>query len=295
MPSLSELLDRHGVLVADGATGTNSPEHGHPGRRLTRGVAVLGRRRWGELHRQFAAAGSDLALTCSFGATAPRLADGPLAGRAREVNVRAAEIAREAVGAERLVGGSMGPTGQLVEPFGLLTHDDAVAAYAEQAAALVEGGVDLLVLETFFALEEALWAAEGIRSVTELPLIVSFSFDQGTRTMMGLSPADVVAAIEPLEPAALGANCGRSLEENATVVSEFLDAGLSVPLWIKPNAGVPRIVADAVVYGADPATMAERIRGFVEQGARIVGGCCGSTPEHVAAIAEAVHATAARH
>jgi 5-methyltetrahydrofolate--homocysteine methyltransferase len=210
------------------------------------------------------------------------------------VNVRSAEIARQAVGAERLVGGSMGPTGQLVEPFGLLTHDGAVAVYAEQAAALAEGGVDLLVLETFFALEEALWAAEGIRRVTDLPLIVSFSFDQGTRTMMGLSPADVVAAIEPLEPAALGANCGRSLEDNAQVVAEFLAAGMTVPLWIKPNAGVPRVVGDAVVYEADPPAMAERIGSFVEQGARIVGGCCGSTPEHVAAIARAVQASGAR-
>ena len=126
-------------------------------------------------------------LTCTFGATSLRLADGPLAGRMREVNGRAAELAREAVGGERLVAGSLGPTGQLVEPYGPLTHDAAVEAYAEQARALADGGVDLLVLETFFALEEALWAIEGVQSATDLPLVASFSFDQGTRTMMGVS------------------------------------------------------------------------------------------------------------
>jgi 5-methyltetrahydrofolate--homocysteine methyltransferase len=293
--SLTEHLQQRGVLLADGATGTNFQNMG-----IEPGVSpeewlFSAPEKVAELHQRFAAAGSDLALTCSFGATTPRLADGPLAGRAREVNLRAAELARGAIGDERLVGGSMGPTGQLPEPFGLLTHELALDAYAEQASALAEGGVDLLVLETFFALDEAAWALEGIRTVTELPVIVSFSFDQGTRTMMGLSPADVVAAFEPLGVAAIGANCGRSLEDNAAVVSEFLDAGLTVPLWIKPNAGVPRVVGDAVVYEADPETMAERIREFVTQGARIVGGCCGSTPEHIAAIAHALQGSPARH
>jgi 5-methyltetrahydrofolate--homocysteine methyltransferase len=239
-------------------------------------------------------AGSDLVLTCSFGATTTRLADGPLAGRMAEVNLRAAELAREAVGGDRLVAGSMGPTGQLVEPFGPLTREVCVAEYAEQARALTQGGVDLLVLETFFTLEEAQWAVEGIQSVSDLPLVVSFSFDQGTRTMMGLAPADVVSAIEPLGVAALalGANCGRSLQDNDQVVTEFLDT-ISVPLWIKPNAGVPRIVGDAVIYDADPDILARHLSEYAESGARIVGGCCGTTPEHVAAIAELIESRAA--
>ena len=214
------------------------------------------------------------------------MADGPLAGRAREVNVRAAELAREAVGEERLVAGSLGPTGQLVEPYGLLTHDAAVEAYAEQARALVDGGVDLLVLETFFALEEALWAIEGVQSVSDLPLVASFSFDQGTRTMMGVGASDVIAAVEPLGVAALGANCGRSLADMDSVVGEFLAAAPHLPLWVKPNAGVPRIVGDEVVYEAGPEDLAVHVRGYADRGARIVGGCCGSTPEHVAAIAQ---------
>jgi len=126
-----------------------------------------------------------------------------------------------------------------------------------------------------------------IRGVTELPLIISFSFDQGTRTMMGVSPADVVAAFQPLGVAAIGANCGRSLDDNDAVVYEFLQA-TGVPVWIKPNAGVPRVVGDTVVYEADPATLAAHVADYAKQGARIVGGCCGTTPEHIAAIARAL-------
>jgi len=288
MPSFAELLAEPRVLLADGATGTNYQEMG-----LAPGVAP---EEWvldepgkvSELHRRFAAAGSELVLTCTFGATSLRLADGPLAGRAREMNVRAAELAREAVGDALLVAGSLGPTGRLVEPYGDLTQAAAMEAYAEQAGALADGGVDLLVLETFFALEEALWAIEGVRSATGLPLVASFSFDQGTRTMMGVSAADVVAAVVPLGVAAVGANCGRSLADTDAVFAELLDAAPAVPLWMKPNAGVPHVVGDTVVYEAGPDELAAHLRRYADAGARVVGGCCGSTPEHVAAIARAL-------
>jgi len=288
MRSFARMLAEGAVLLADGATGTNYQEMG-----IEPGVAP---EEWVfdapdrvvELHRRFAEAGSDLVLTCSFGATTPRLADGPLAGRAAEVNARAAELAREAVGDDRLVAGSLGPTGQLVEPYGVLTREVCVEAYAEQAEALAEGGVDLLVLETFFALEEALWAIEGVQSVTDLPLVASFSFDQGTHTMMGVSPTDVVAAVGPLGVAAIGANCGRSLADTDAIVTELLAAAPGLPLWVKPNAGVPRVVGDTVVYEAGPEDLAAHVRGYADRGVRVVGGCCGSTPEHIAAIARAL-------
>ena len=287
MTSFAGLLSERRPVLADGASATNFQDMG-----LEPGVApeewvIDAPHRVEELHRRFVDAGSHLVLTCSFGATAPRLADGRLAGRAVEVNRRAAEIAREAAGDGHLVAGSIGPTGQLVEPLGALTREACVAAFAEQARALVEGGVDLLVLETFFALDEALGAIDGVREVTDLPLVASFSFDQGTRTMMGLSATDVVAATKPLGLAALGANCGRSLEDTDALVAEFLAAS-EIPLWIKPNAGVPRIIGDAVVYDATPAMLAEHIRAYADAGARIVGGCCGSTPDHIAAIARAL-------
>ncbi len=286
--SFAERLASGVVLVADGATGTNYQEKG-----LGLGVApeewlfdaphlVL------ELHREFVDAGADLILTDTFGATSLRLADSPLAGRARDVNLRAAELAREAAGDTVLVAGSLGPTGQLAEPLGPLGPDECAAAYAEQAAALADGGVDLLVMETFFALEEALPGIRGVKSASDLPLVVSFSFDRGTHTMMGVSPRDFVEAVAPLGVTAVGANCGRSLADADAVVVELLDAAGDLPVWVKPNAGVPKMVGDHPVYEATPEIIAEHVRRYVEQGVRIVGGCCGSTPAHVAAIVAAV-------
>jgi 5-methyltetrahydrofolate--homocysteine methyltransferase len=288
MPSFTQLLEERPVLVADGATGTNYQEMG-----IAPGVAP---EEWvldepgnvAALHRSFVDAGSDLVLTCTFGATSLRLADGPLAGRGVELNRRAAELAREAVGADVLVAGSIGPTGHLSDPLGPLTRDLAISTFGEQAGALAGGGVDLLVLETFFSLDEGLWAVEGVQGVTDLPLVVSYSFDQGTRTMMGLRPAEVVAAFAPLGIAAVGANCGKSLADTDLIVDELLAAADGLPLWVKPNAGVPRIVGDAVVYDADPATHATHIATYADKGARVVGGCCGSTPVHIAAIAAAI-------
>ena len=276
------------MLLADGGTGTNFQDMG-----MEPGVAP---EEWvfdaseqvRALHRRFADAGCDLVSTCTFGASSVRLEDGPLAGRTRELNVRAAELAREAVGDGVLVAGSMGPTGQLVEPFGPLTRDMSLETFGEQARGLTDGGVDLLMLETFFTLDEALWAAEAVGAVSDLPLVMSFSFDQGTKTMMGLSPADVTAAAEGVGVAALGANCGRSLQDTAQLVTEFLDAGLSHPLWIKPNAGVPRVTAGGVVYPEDPSSFAEQVAQLAQRGARVVGGCCGSTPAHLSALARAL-------
>jgi len=283
-----------GVLVADGATGTNYQRMG-----IEPGVAP---EEWvfdqpgkvQELHRRFVAAGSQLVLTCTFGASSLRLADERLAGRGPEVNRRAAQLARDAAGDGVLIAGSIGPTGHLADPLGPLTKELAVATFAEQAQALTDGGVDLLVIETFFSLDEGLWAVEGIRRVSDLPLVVSYSFDQGTRTMMGLTPTQVVEAFAPLGVAAVGANCGRSLADTDAIVEELLAVAGNVPLWVKPNAGVPRIVGEEVVYDAGPEDMARHLASYVRRGVKVVGGCCGTTPEHIAAIAPAARATAQR-
>ena len=177
-----------------------------------------------------------------------------------------------------------------MEPYGELTQAAAVETFAEQAAALAVAGVDLIVLETFFALEEALAAIEGVRRVTALPVVASFSFDQGTRTMMGLSPTQMVQAIAPLGVAAIGANCGKSLDAMEAVVTEIAGIKAGIPLWVKPNAGLPRMDGDVARYDTSPATMAEYARRFIALGARIVGGCCGTSPAHVAAIAAAARA-----
>ncbi len=288
MLSFSDRIADGRVLLADGATGTNYQDMG-----MQPGVApeewVLDApERVIDLHRRFVQAGAELVLTCTFGGSPIRLTDGPLAGRASELNRRGAELAREAVGGDVLVAGSIGPTGQLAEPLGPLGHDDALVAFSEQARALAEGGVDLLVLETFFALDEALWAVEAVRSATDLPLVASFSFDQGTRTMMGLSPTQVIAATEPLGLAAVGANCGRSLEDMSAVLAEYSATGSRTPLWIKPNAGVPQVTAAGVVYPESPESFGATVAGFAGAGAGILGGCCGSTPAHIAALRAAL-------
>jgi 5-methyltetrahydrofolate--homocysteine methyltransferase len=279
------------ILVADGATGTNYQQMG-----IEIGVPpeewvfdkpenVLA------LHRAFVDAGSDIILTCTFGGTRLRMRDSKYADRAPELNRRAAELAIQAASSRPgvLVAGSMGPTGMLMEPLGELTHAAAVDAYAEQAAALTQGGVDLLLLETFFALEEGIAAIEGARRASALPLVVSFSYDQGTRTMMGLSPTQVIRAIAPLGVTAIGANCGKSLEAMEQIIKEMAAQKTNVPLWIKPNAGLPRMDGDIARYDTSPATMAEYTLRYIKAGAQIVGGCCGNSPAHVAAIARAAH------
>jgi 5-methyltetrahydrofolate--homocysteine methyltransferase len=277
-----ERLNAGDVLFADGATATNYQQMG-----MGIGVApeewvfdqpdaVRG------LHSAFIDAGADIILTDTFGGTSLRLRESRYAGRATELNRRAAELAREAAGAREgvLVAGSMGPTGMLMEPLGELTAAAAADAYGEQAAALSSAGVDLLLLETFFALDEALAAIEGIRQASALPLVVSFSFDRGTRTMMGLSPTRMVEAIRPLGVAAIGANCGRSLADMERVVAELAGLHVGIPLWIKPNAGLPRMVGDVARYDTGPDEMADDARRFVEAGARVIGGCCGTSPDH---------------
>lgn len=293
MATFIERLASSAILVADGATGTNYQQMGLP-----LGVAP---EEWIEnepqkvvgLHRAFIEAGADIILTDTFGGTPLRLRETGFAGRARELNRRAAELARQAASSatQVLVAGSLGPTGMLMEPLGELSADQASAGYAEQARGLLEGGVDLLLLETFFALEEALAAIEGVRQVSDLPLVVSFSFDQGTKTMMGLSATRMSQAIAPLGVAALGANCGRSLDDMEKIVGELAGADSGVPLWIKPNAGLPRMDGDLARYDTTPAMMADYTRRFIEAGARIVGGCCGTSPEHLKAIASAARSS----
>lgn len=287
---LERLVDR-GVLVADGATATSYQAMGLEAGAAPEEWILSAPERVLELHRAYVDAGADVILTCSFGGTRLRLDQSGLGPRAREVNLRAAALACEASGGRALVAGSLGPTGELCEPLGELGLEECAQNYAEQAAALTEGGVDLLLAETFYAVEEATAAVEGIRSVSALPLVVTFSFDTGRHTMMGLSPADAVDAMRRLGVAAIGSNCGSSLEDSDLVVEQLIEAAGDLPVWVKPNAGIPRVVGLEVVYDADPETFASHAYRYVEQGARIIGGCCGTTPAHVAAIRRALGPT----
>jgi len=296
MSNFLEQIKAGEVLVADGATGTNLQQRG-----LERGASaetwVLERpQEIVRLHRDFLDAGADLLLTATFGATAICLeaAGGPaLAGRAAEINRQAVALARQAAAEAgrpgTLVAGSIGPTGQLLKPFGPLEEGAAEEAFAVQARALVEAGADLLVVETQFDLSEAraaLRAARHLRAAG-IPLVCSFSYDRGTRTMMGVRPSQVAAELGELADV-LGINCGRSLDDNFKALGE-LRAATSRPLWFKPNAGLPEVDAEGrSSYGVTPEEMGTRVPAWLHAGALVVGGCCGTSPEHLGAIARAV-------
>jgi len=292
MNKFLERLNAGEVMIADGATGTNLIRMGFKSGTVPEDLVMDDPDTILKLAGSFVEAGSDIILTCTFGGTRLRMKESKYADRAPEMNARAAELARKAASARTnvLVAGSMGPTGALMKPFGPLTREDAVATYAEQAKALAEGGVDLLLIETMFAFDETDAAFEGARSVTELPIVVSFSYDRGVATMMGVKPKKVVTRYQEMGAALMGANCGTTLENMEKVITEYADTAPGFPLWVKPNAGLPRmdVETETPVYDVTPEEMGEYAKKYIALGARVVGGCCGSTPEHVAGIVKAV-------
>ncbi len=277
------------TYISDGATGSNLQHRG-----LERGSAP---ENWlfenpqaiRQLHTDFINAGSDIILTCSFGGNRFRLEHSGMADKVVDVNNKAVQLAREAIGNRIvLLAGSMGPLGQMLKPMGLLELDDAKSAYAEQAEVLSKSGVDLLLIETQFDLQEARAAYEGARSVSDLAIIISFSYDRGTKTMMGVSPTKMVKGLGDLDVAAFGINCGKSLTDNLSCLQE-LRSSTDKPIWFKPNAGLPQVdELGNAVYSTNPADMAACVPDWIAGGANIIGGCCGTCPEHLSAIADAV-------
>ncbi len=283
------------VLIADGATGTMLLEAGlptgTPGEAwvLERPDVIM------KLHRAYVEAGSQIILTCTFGGTRARLKAAGLEVQVAEINRRAAELARQVVGADRYVGGDIGPTGEMMVPLGPLTYEAAVELFAEQAQALAAGGADCIYIETMSDLNEAKAAVEGARQGCDLPVFCTFSFDTHGRTSMGVSPTQAAQAMAALGVPATGANCGHAPEEVIDILPQMRQAAPdaeaiaeAIALIAKPNAGLPRLVKRQVVYDATPERMANLARRYVELGARIIGACCGSSPEHIAAIREAV-------
>ncbi len=291
MTGFMERLQRGEILVSDGATGTNLQKAGLVAGQTPEAWVLEKPDKILALAESFVDAGSDIILTCTFGATRLRLRESPLADSVAEINQRAVDIARKAASKRTniFVGGSLGPTGLLMKPYGPATPEEVAASYEEQAKALSEAGVDLLVIETMFALDEAQSALEGARRVTDLPIVVSFSYDRGARTMMGVKPAQVTGKFLPLGANVIGANCGTTLENMEKILGEYRTSAPEAIFWAKPNAGLPEMGADnQAVYKVTPEEMGEYAKKYVAAGARIVGGCCGSSPEHVAGIVRAV-------
>ena len=285
-------LSQPGVLVADGATGTMLQRAGLPVGAPSELWVLENPQGVRNLHRSYIEAGSQIILTDTFGGTRFKLEKTGLGARATEINTRAAELARAEAGEGVLVFGDMGPTGLLMDPFGPLSREDAVSAYAEQARALAEGGVDALLIETMSDLNEATAAVEGARQATSLPVLVTMSYDSHGRTMMGVKPARAARELAALGVDVIGANCGRTLSETLAAVEEIRQAAPEAILMAKPNAGLPHMDGSEAVYDVSPEVMAEYAGKFGALGVKILGGCCGSTPAHIQAIAAALHAGA---
>lgn len=293
MSRLAERLNQPGILIADGATGTMLQRAGLP-----RGMAP---ERWNlenpgailELHNGYLEAGADVILTNSFGGTRFRLERDGLSDQVHVINRAAGMLAQQAAGDKGLVFGDIGPVGALLKPLGKLTFEEARAAFAEQAAGLVEGGVDAILIETMGDLNEVKAAVEGVRLTTDLPVIVTMSFDTHGFTVMGVSPTQAARELWDHGLAGMGANCGRTLSETLTAIQEMRRVQPDAVLMAKPNAGLPQIhskeqQAAQLVYDVTPEVMGEYAIKFAEQGVKIFGGCCGSTPEHIHAIAAAL-------
>lgn len=289
--TLAELLATHEVLLADGATGTNyfamGLTSGHPPELWN----VEHPERVQALHQQFVDAGADIILTNSFGGSAQRLKLHRADDRVFELAERAAQLARAVADAAPrpvVVAGSVGPTGELFEPLGALTHEVAVASFREQMRGLAAGGADVMWIETMSAPEEVRAAAEAAISLG-LPYVCTCSFDTAGRTMMGLMPDALGRVFDGLSgaPLAYGANCGVGASDMLVTVTSMCSVEHG-PVVAKGNCGIPQFRGTEVVYSGTPELMAVYAAMAADAGARIVGGCCGTSPDHLAAMRRAL-------
>ena len=297
---LADLLAEKGVLLADGATGTNLFAMGLESGEAPEMWLETAPEKIVKLHQDFVDAGADIILTNSFGGTRQRLKLHHAQDRVFALNKLAAEIARKvADGAPRkvIVGGSVGPTGELLVPLGAMTYDEAVAAFSEQIEGLIAGGIDIVWIETMSAVDEIRAAAEAAVKAG-MPYVYTGSFDTAGKTMMGLHPKDIHAVAGDIGdgPFAVGANCGVGASD---ILSSLLDMTAAKPeaiVVVKGNCGVPQFQGTEIVYSGNPPLMADYARLAIDAGARIIGGCCGTSCEHLAAMRAALdeHQKAAR-
>ena len=291
MSDLMRRLADGGVLVADGAMGSMLMQAGlKPGEcpermNLNRPEIVA------EIAKRYREAGADIVQTNTFGASSLKLAIYNLAEKTELINRSAVHLARQAAGDEICVAASCGPTGSLMEPYGDLPPEQFAEAFGRQIRALVAEGVDIIFVETMTDLAEARIALQQAkRSSPETPVAVTMTFDvtpSGFRTIMGTTIKEAVHVLLNEGADILGSNCGIGSETMVEVAREFRKHTDS-PLLIQPNAGLPQLVGDTAVYPESPQYMAEQCRKLLEIGVSIVGGCCGTTPDHIAAIREVV-------
>lgn len=288
MSKLEEHLAEKGILLADGATGTTLFGMGLQSGDAPELWNVDEPDKIRAMHKGFLDAGADIILTNTFGGNKHRLKLSNDAHRVRELNMAGVERAREAAaeaGREVLIGGSVGPTGELFQPLGALTYEEAVEAFSEQMEALVEVGVDVLWVETMSAAEEMKAASEAAKG-KGVPLVITASFDTAGRTMMGLPPKGLndLRTEFSCTPVAIGSNCGVGASDLLAAILEITEADPDAIVVAKGNCGIPQISGKDLIYSGTPDLMADYARLAVDAGARIIGGCCGTSALHLAAM-----------
>ena len=294
--NLSEWLEAGRVVLGDGAMGTSLQAGGLAAGESPELWNVNRPEIVREVHKGYLEAGSQIIETNTFGGNAARLQHNGLADRVLELNEAAARLARgEAEGSDCLVAGSVGPTGELLEPHGLLSFDDAVQMYADQVQGLLAGGVDYIQIETMSQLGEVEAAIQGARQVSpDVTIVATMTFDANARTMMGDTPKAALAAIHGWGIRVIGGNCGNGPDEIRTVMKEMADARPDgVFLIAQSNAGLPKMVDGAVQYDGTPQVMAEYALDMYKMGVSVIGACCGSTSAHIAAMREALEGVGA--
>jgi 5-methyltetrahydrofolate--homocysteine methyltransferase len=293
MEGLRERLARGDVLVGDGAWGTLLMERGLPPGQPPEWFALERPEALEDLARVYVDAGADLVTTDTFGGTSFRLALHGLEAQRERVNRQAVEAVRRAVAGRALVSASIGPTGRLLEPFGDTSPEAVYDAFVEQAGVLAEAGADLFCVETMSDLTEATRAVRAVKAAASgLPVVATMTFEKNPRgyfTVMGVSVERAVAGLCEAGADVVGSNCGTGAEDMLGIARELVRFS-RVPVAVQPNAGLPETRGATVVYRETPEALARRVPEFLELGVRLVGGCCGTTPDHVRAVRAAVEA-----
>lgn len=290
--NFNDILLRIRVLVSDGALGTELAKKGlRPGECPE--LLNAENPEWvGGIARNYVEAGSDIILTNTFGGNPVKLARYGLESRTEELNEQGARIADEAAGGHAAVFGSVGPTGEFLEPLGSLTESELIAAFGRQVRALARGGAEGIVLETMTDLGEIICALRAVREYSDLTAVCSMTFDRGARgyaTMMGVTPERAAEELDAAGAIAVGANCGTGIAD-IIGIARLMRPHTRLPLWMKPNAGMPELVEGKTVYRESPEDFAAFIPDLLNAGSNIVGGCCGTTPEHIRRVRVAVDA-----
>ena len=292
MPTIEDLLDQSGYIITDGAMGTvlfaAGLEQGDPPELWN----IKHPDRVAAVHHAYLQAGSQIVLTNTFGGSRHRMALHNAQSQVEQANQAAAEILRKVVNQSdknAIVAGDIGPSGEVLAPYGELAFQDAKDAFSEQAAALIAGGVELIWIETMSDLEEVRAAVEGTRQVSkDIPIVTTMTFDTHGRTMMGVTPEQAFETLSSFGVTALGGNCGNGPEEIIEVITKMRAIDQETLLVAKANAGIPELVKGEAVYRASPETMADYAIQAYQAGARVIGACCGSTPDHIRAITTAL-------